>query len=106
MNVRPNAKIVGGQRAIPNSWPATALIYFNYKTDTFLNNQNLSFEYSYQCPGTLISRKTVLFAAQCVQNEFYVVVNNIEYKLNITKNVYYPSFESMFKVYLGKLSEI
>jgi hypothetical protein len=56
----PNMKIVGGSEANPHSWPAAALITFNYKADVYLKDQGVYYALDEQmmCGGSLISRDT------------------------------------------------
>lgn len=56
----PVVKIVGGFDAAPHSWPATAMIIFNYKADVYLQDQRAYYNLDEQmvCGGSLISRDT------------------------------------------------
>ena len=63
----PNiARIVGGVKADPYSWPSAVLIHFNYKGDIKLPTVNgkggevVTVRLSSKCGGTLIDRTTVL----------------------------------------------
>jgi hypothetical protein len=94
----PNLRVLGGVPAYAYSWPATALIYFNYAMDIPQANGSLyNYQYNTQCPGTLIDRTTVLISAQCIQTQ--TTVNNIVY--DVAPNSYYPTYGSMYTVYLG-----
>lgn len=75
---------------MPYSWPSTALIYFTYRTSD-------SISVSYICGGSLIDRLTILTAAHCIIKTIYL--QNREIK--VVPNEYYPTIESMYKVYLG-----
>ncbi|CAF0860178.1 unnamed protein product [Brachionus calyciflorus] len=89
----PNVKIVGGVEALPNSWPSTALIYFTYRSRDIPNQQTASFT----CGGTLIDRLTILTAGHCIFDKVYY--QNLQ--IPVVPNEFYPTLESMFKVYLG-----
>lgn len=84
-------KIVGGQTAVAHSWPSIVFIRFRYEgTDPFTNKP---ISQSSFCGGTLLDARTVLTAAHC-----------IPYKIGsstISLNAQYPTFASMYKVYLG-----
>lgn len=90
--MEPNLRIVGGIEAIPNSWPWTALVCFRYRTE-----QNPAIQVIYYCGGTLIDRVTILTVAHCIFDT--VLIRNQQVK--VVPNKFYPTMESMYKVYLG-----
>ena len=50
------------------------------------------------CAGTLINQRTVLTSASCIADDT-VTIDGVEYL--VRANSYYPTFESMFTVYMG-----
>ena len=56
----PNARIVGGITALPNSWPSLALIKFSYKRDISINGRIFTYTFAASCGGTLISKSVIL----------------------------------------------
>ena len=95
-NLRPNLRIVGGQSAVPNSWPAQVYIIQNVKGIIYTETGPENFTDNYPCGGTLINEYTVITAGHCVQSKFYAgnyFVNNF------TDN--YPTLESSYDIYLG-----
>lgn len=89
--MEPNVKIVGGIEAVPKSWPWTALIYFKYRIE------GSGTIVVYYCGGTLIDRVTVLTAAHCIFDR--ILYENKQ--IDVVTNKFFPTKESMFKVYLG-----
>jgi hypothetical protein len=89
----PGLKIVGGQDAVPHSWPATAIIYFTYRTRVNINGHVRLQDYSAQCGGTLIDRTTVLTAAHCIITEFTITDDQTGtvYIYDIKPNEFYPT---------------
>ena len=102
-NVSPNAKIVGGIVANPNSWPAQVLIIQSYSGDYTVNSNVVTVSSEWMCGGTLINGYTVLSAAHCIVDSFDKTINGTSYSFLIyhTNNPYNPTFQSMFKIYLG-----
>jgi hypothetical protein len=89
----PNLKIVGGIEAVPNSWPATAIVSFTYKTRVNVNGNVYEHRTGAKCGGTLIDRDTILTAAHCIVTEFTVKISdNIKRTYEVTPNEFYPSF--------------
>ena len=89
-------RIVGGVPAVPYSWPAQVLIVQYFKGYVELSSVQYLITGTYQCGGTLINEDTVISAAHCVVKSF----NYQGYPItNIS--TFYPTFESMFKIYIG-----
>ena len=63
-NVEKSLKIVGGQEAIPHSWPSIVSVNFNYTFDIIINNIKYTDTIYSTCGGTIISKKEILTAAQ------------------------------------------
>ena len=93
----PNARIVGGIEASPNSWPSLALIKFSYKREISLNGRVYTYTFGASCGGTLINPKTIMTAAHCIQKQ--VSIGNTNYPVVV--NTFNPTIGSMYRVYLG-----
>jgi hypothetical protein len=97
------AKIVGGTEAVRGSWPGAALIVFRFKADVFLNdiNEVYNLNEKYMCGGTLINRDTIISAAHCVVAKIDFHFRGRQYSVEAKPNNYFPTYESMYTVYLG-----
>lgn len=98
---QPNVKIVGGEEALPHSWPSSAYIVFSYESHVKVLDEVVHIERHFICSGTLINRNTVLTAAHCIVKEIEFTYESAHYSLTVTPNMFYPTFESMISVYLG-----
>ena len=63
-DVEKSLKIVGGQEAIPHSWPSIVSVNFYYIFDVLINNIKYTDTILLTCGGTIISRNKILTAAQ------------------------------------------
>ena len=97
-----NLRVVGGSKAVENSWPSQVYISFKYKGIFYLSDEFVEVTILDSCSGTLIDSKTVLTAAHCIRkNSFNYVFKNKDYNLMFKSNKNYPTLESMYTVYLG-----
>jgi V8-like Glu-specific endopeptidase len=97
-----NVKIVGGVTATPNSWPSIAYLEFNYRQNYRLpTGITVQATFGSACGGTLIDRQTVLTAAHCIQRTGQFTYQGATYTGDITPNAEYPTYGSMYTVYLG-----
>jgi hypothetical protein len=102
VNASINARIVGGDDAVPYSWPALAFIVFDYKVNETMPDGIVEEVWStYTCGGTLITPDTILTAGHCIMKTVDYDYNNQTLNFNVTTNSWYPTFESMYTVYLG-----
>ncbi|CAF0932487.1 unnamed protein product [Brachionus calyciflorus] len=98
---QPNAKIIGGKEAVPYSWPSMALVVFRYKFYYTIDNKIFQSSKFSICGGTLINHDTVLTAAHCLVSEVNYGPVTSQYTQRVVPNKFYPSYESMYTVYLG-----
>jgi Trypsin len=55
----------------------------------------------FACGGTLVGRDIVVSAAHCISKSFDYTYKGKTYTIPIAPNSYYPTWESMFTMYLG-----
>ena len=107
------------------SWPSIAFIRWNFKANYRLPT-GLTVTYTsptYSCDGTLISTRKILTAgnnkkeitfieiikiklfsftlAHCIPTTIRFTFEGVSYTFAVTPNSYYPTYGSMFSVYLG-----
>jgi hypothetical protein len=90
---------------VPNSWPSTAYIQLSYKRDEqdSKTNQTITVEYAGKCLGSLIDRQTVLTTSNCFPSGRRLISKTGNSTIYETvPNKYYPTYESMITIYLGK----
>ena len=99
--VKPNARIIGGETAEPKSWPSLVLVEVMYKADVLIESSVINVDVAFLCAGSLIDRTTLVTAAHCIIRDFVYQFNDNLYTIPVEPNKYYPTVESMFKVYVG-----
>jgi hypothetical protein len=53
------------------------------------------------CSGLLVDRRTIVTAAHCIVKKIDFVYKSMQYSTEVTPNSFYPTQESMYKIYLG-----
>ena len=97
-----NIRIVGGEVAVPNSWPSIAYVVWSYRGNFLLpTGVTVTVSGHAYCDGTLISTRKVLTAAHCLPTSISFTYLGVTYTGAVTTNSYYPTIESMLAVYLG-----
>ncbi|CAF0933868.1 unnamed protein product [Brachionus calyciflorus] len=59
-----------GQRAIPYSWPATALISYTYRALVKVESNRILINDAGICGGVLLNRRHILTSANCLKRKF------------------------------------
>ena len=92
---------MGGKEAVSNSWPSTSLILFRYTFEYVFNGQLYKKSISSYCGGSLIDRQIVLTAAHCFLTDYSFSMGTSQIDIQILPNSFYPTYASMYTVYLG-----
>jgi secreted trypsin-like serine protease len=101
-----NIRIVGGIVANAGSWPSIAYIRWSYTANVVTSGGiTKTLSISYSCDGTLIARDLILTAAHCIPRSVDLTDQNNVYTVTVVTNTFYPTFGSMFSVYLGLQSK-
>ena len=93
--------IVGGVTAVSHSWPSIAYVLFKYKKDIIIGSSKYTYSFTAACGGTLIDRRTIITAGHCIQTSVNYKYGSQYFATAVTNNSYYPTYGSMFNVYLG-----
>lgn len=93
--------IVGGVTAVSHSWPSIAYVLFKYKKDIIIGSSKYTYSFTAACGGTLIDRRTIITAGHCIQTSVNYKYGSQSFTTAVTNNSYYPTYGSMFNVYLG-----
>ena len=77
-------------------------IIWNYKgTFNLPSGASVTYTFKSTCGGTLIDRQTVLTAAHCIPTQVDFSNGGTAYTGSVHTNSFYPTFGSMYTVYLG-----
>ena len=114
--------------ATQGSWPSIAFIIWRYKADYRLpTGETYTFTTASACDGTLITTRKILTAgklirfkkmrklklfsfncsfykkkkAHCIPTKVTFSSGSVSYTMDVKTSTYYPTFGSMFSVYLG-----
>lgn len=84
-----------------NSLKKSYFLKYSNKTINISQDETVNIDVKFQCAATLIDRETLITAAHCIVKSFEYEIQNEYYMIDVETNKYYPTLESMYKIYLG-----